>query len=454
MPIKYRDIEKEKAFLAIMLKTRRINKYDLLQKVVPTTFTTPITRHLFILIRDYYGKYFAPISPEVALNKSEEIDIDNASRKKLKRMIKKLASSEISIKLLDYIIEELVLCEHSRNIQKLLVNAKDIFKDTGNPFIVRDFINDEISANQSREQHDVEVLDLRKDFRERYKHILYLKKKGEFVRGISSGIDDRFDEQTCGYCPGDLIIFVSQTSGGKSICMQDQTVYMAIEENERIAYVTNEMTATQTAYRMDARLAEIRYGKFRRPPNMRRVDLLKWKTSMKELSKNRIKILGMHDNCSAAAIDAKLKEINFKPTVLFIDYIQNMVPNVLTNREYAADAQPQAQIVRETKNLALKRKIPIISAGQLKPEAEGKSEIEIKDIAISKQALSQWADCLFAIIQTKAMKMRMPPRAKIQFLKIREGKTREFIEIIPNFNLIRLHDPRVKRLYKTKKKDR
>jgi len=451
--INYRDVEKEKEVLALLLKSRRLNKTEILQKLSANTFSSEMTRKIFVIIRDHQYKYFAPINADILLTKVSESEEDSPTKKKLRRLVRRLRGMDVSAKMTDYLVEELNRCEHSRHIQQLLINAKDIFTQSGNPFMVREFLADGIAQARSTEQHEVEVLDLRGDWKERLKYIKKARLNPEFARGIESGIDSRFDDQTAGYNPGDLIIFVAQTSGGKSICMQDQAVFMAVELGRRVAFVTNEMTAKQTAFRMDSRISRVRHNKFKKPPTMRDIDLKKWKTSIKELRKNRLKIIGMHDGCSSAAIDSKLTEIAFKPDIIFIDYMQNMVPSSHTPRDsLSVDWQPQAIVVRETKNLALKRRIPIVSAGQLKPEAEGKEELEIRDIAISKQALSQNADCLFAIIQTKAMRLRNPPRAKIQFMKVREGKTREFIEVIPNFGLIRLNDPSMKRKKKKKRK--
>lgn len=451
--IRYKDIEKERDLLAILLNSKRANKQEVLQRLDVVTFTTTPTRKLFFLIKDYHHRYFSPINVQIALERVDELDTDIKIKNKIRRLIKKLKEHKVSIKMLDYLIEELLVYEHSRNIQTTLITAKDIFKQTGDPYAVKDFLQDSIHQQRSREQHDIEILDLRGDFKRRFKYIKKARENPEIVKGIESGIDPRFDDELSGYSPGGLYIFVANTSGGKSICMQDQAVFMAVELDKKVAFITNEMTAEETAFRMDARISQIRYSKFKKPKNMRNIDLEKWKCSMEDLLKNGIKIIGMHEHCSIQAIDSELSKINYLPNIVFIDYIQNMEPSSYNSRElsFSNDAQPQAIVVREAKHLALKRKVPIISAGQLKPEAEEKERISISDIAISKQALSYNADGLFAILQSERMKRMNPPRARIQFVKVRSGKTREFIEVLPNFGLIRLNDPKKKRKKKKRK---
>lgn len=453
MPIKYRDIEKEKQLLAILLKGRRFNRVEVLNRLNPSSFTTHASQELFKLIRDYNARYFAPINPQIGVNLAD--NLDTAVKRKVINLIKGVAKIKINAKTVFYLVEELTFHEASRDMQKMLLTAKDIFKQQGNPFMVKDFLFDAITQHQIKTGAEVEFMDVRRSFKERYKLIKAIKKSGVVRRGIDSGIDERFDDEISGYNPGDLIVFVSQTAGGKSICMQDQAVFMAIEQNKKIAYITNEMTPSQVAFRMDSRISEIRHRKFKKPILMRKIDFEKWKVTMKQLKKGQLAILGMTGgNCSAAAIDQKLREKGFKPDAIFIDYVNNMVPNRMPQgaSSLTLDWQPQGQILVECKNLGLKRKVPTITAGQLKPDAYDKEEIVAGDIAINKQALLTNADVLVAIIQTRAMKLRQPPRAKIQFLKVREGKEREWIEILPNFNIIRIHDPRIKRKNKKRKK--
>ena len=369
MPIRYRDIDKEKELLGILLKGKRYNRHEVINRLNASTFTTPATQELFQLIRDYHGRYFAPINPQIAKSMADESDSHH--RRKTVNLIKSINRLTINPKTIYYLIEELLIHEASRDMQKMLLTAKDIFKQNGNPFMVKDYLFDAITQHQIKTGKEIEIVDLRRDFKERYKQIKAQKKSGEVHRGIESGIDDRFDDETSGYNPGDLVIFVSQTSGGKSLCMQDQAVYIAVEQGKKVAYITNEMTPRQVAYRMDSRISEVRHKKFKKPVLMRNIDLEKWKVSIKQLAKSQLQILGMTGgNCSAAAIDQKLQEKGFEPDIVFIDYINNMVPNTMGGRQsLALDWQPQGQILVECKNLGLKRKVPVISAGQLKPEA-------------------------------------------------------------------------------------
>jgi len=455
MPIRYRDIDKEKELLGIMLKTKKFNRDETISSLNVSTFTTPATQELFRLIRDYNTRYFAPINPQIAKTLADESD--SPHKRKIGNLVKSITRLKIEPKAIQYLVEELLVHEASRDIQKMLLTAKDIFKQNGNPFMVKDYLFDAITQHQIKIGKEVEFVDVRRDFRERLKQIKAQIKSGEAHRGIESGIDDRFDDETSGYNPGDLIIFVSQTSGGKSITMQDQAVYIAVEQGKKVAYITNEMTPRQVAFRMDSRISEVRHKKFKKPTLMRSIDLEKWKVSIKQLSKNQLIVIGMTGgNCSAAAIDQKLQEKGFEPDIIFIDYVNNMVPNSLSGRQtLSLDWQPQGQILVECKNIGLKRKIPVITAGQLKPEAYDKEEITASDIAINKQALLHNADVLVAIVQTRAMRLRVPPRARIQFLKIREGKDREYIEILPNFGIIRINDSRIKRnIMKRKNKKR
>jgi len=451
MAIKYRDIEKEKQLLAILLKTKRPDKTEILGKLSPESFTTMVTRETFILIRDYHEKYLAPLNKQIALSLAEKLT--GSKKTKVRNFIITIGKLKVSTRVLAHLLEEVLYHEACREVHDILIGAKDIFKQNRDPFIVKDFLMDQITQTQLRTQKDVEILDLKVDFKRRYKEIRKQRKAGITNMGIETGIDKRFDDEISGVNAGDLLIVVGLPSGGKSLMMQDIACYQAVEKEKKIAYVTNEMTAKSVAFRMDARISEIRHRKFKRPATMKKIDFQKWKLSFEDLQRERIKVIGMTGgNCSAASVHAKLKEIGYKPDIIFVDHLNNMIPNSLSGREVvdANFAAASQSILKECKSLALRRKVGVISAGHLKPEAEEKMEVGYSDIALNKQALAMHSDIIIAIVQTKGMKG--VKRARLQFLKVREGKTKEYIEVIPDFGIIRINNPDKK--VKSKKKKR
>jgi hypothetical protein len=93
-------------------------------------------------------------------------------------------------------------------------------------------------------------------------------------------------------------------------------------------------------------------------------------------------------------------------------------------------------IVRNLKGLALKLNIPVWSAAQLLVQAKEKAEITFVDAGLARQQIAAHADICVAIIQTSQMKAM--DEMKLQLVKVREGCENRFIEIISDFDRIRL----------------
>jgi len=395
-------------------------------------FETLQLRHIFREIEKYYDKYSEVIQIDILI--SEVKNNKNLKQDDVKN-IKIFLEKEENIKeeVFNYSIDGI---EKEYLARKLRISMKRAIEylDKNDPKKAQDIlINDTTSLyNRGRE---VKVLDFVGDFKERKEDLVKRANGEEDVKEfcVPTGLPKLDYELDGGLRKGELGLILAQPSGGKSITLQDLSI-SAVLEGFKVALITIEMTPEQTSLRLDSRLTQIKYRKFRRA-EMEEDDIELWERKIRTLRENCLKVIGVPEGCSCKLIEAELSRLSsvFRPDMIVIDYAQIMCPN---SGEFGSstDWKYVGEIIRNLKGLALKLNIPVWSACQLLVNSSEKVNISFVDIGLAKQQIAAHADLCIAIIQTEQMKAMDVTR--LQLVKVREGSENPFIEVISDMDRI------------------
>ncbi len=241
------------------------------------------------------------------------------------------------------------------------------------------------------------------------------------------------DAATGGAGPGEFIVIAGATGGGKTISLQDIAAHM-VEQGLSVAFFSKEMVETELGYRFDSRFSGVQHPHFFEH-QLSQNEFSIWDATMQNIPKNRLKLIIMNRNFTVEQMDKALDsmEWNFRPDVVFADYIGIMHPSGGNTRGWEA----KEIVCEELKDLGRDRSFPTISAAQLVASAREKLEITIEDIAVGKLAISQAADVIAAILSDPWLKAIN--KAVLQILKVR-GKEPQRVryDLFPDLNRIRI----------------
>jgi archaellum biogenesis ATPase FlaH len=231
--------------------------------------------------------------------------------------------------------------------------------------------------------------------------------------------DDRFDfyHKVESKIPFDLEYFNKITGGGLSsktlnIAMAGtgvgKSLFMChfssncISQGHNVLYITLEMAEERIAERIDANLLNIRLDDLKSLPKSM------YDKKMGEL-KNKIKgrlIVKEYPTAAASTnhFRALLNELNlkrnFKPDIIFIDYINICSSSRIKPGQYVNSYSYIKSIAEELRGLAVEFKVPIMSATQTNRAGFQNTDVGLEDTSESF-GLPATADFMFAIISNE-----------------------------------------------------
>jgi len=337
---------------------------------------------------------------------------------------------------LEFFYSELIKYNKTRIQFDMIEAVSDMMEEGKEPDSIFYYMSKKLLENGG-DDRSIRVIDYRDSLNDRLKKIRKQKREGTRAIGtVNTGIKT-LDKEIGGIEPGEIFIFAASTGGGKSIAMEHMAAYNVLED-KKVVYFTNEMTASQVAFRIDSNLTEIKHRKFERA-NLTKIQMKKWKLNVKALTKSgQLKIVEIHQGCSVLDIENTIRKYKMSPDVLIIDYAQRMTPSYFNGKAGALDWSAVGTVIREIKDLALRKPVPIVSAVQLKPSAVEKEKLTLNDISLSPTIINSESDFLVGIILTE--KMKLIGKGWLQLLKIRQGSDKTMIPFCPNYNFIRLDD--------------
>ena len=201
----------------------------------------------------------------------------------------------------------------------------------------------------------------------------------ELFKGINCGVSN-IDEKTFGWLPGQIVVFLAPSSGGKSVMLLNAAMHANKVCNKKVLYMSFEMNSWLCLLRHISLSFEIPYSVLK--DNNLAPDELKEIIDGLESSKNGSYFeydVNMEDP-TPEYIDSRIRDLiatKGKPDLLVVDYIGNMT--VRNPGPAAKDWELQSKAIQQLFIMAKRYNIPILTAQQINRET-------IRDSRKSKEA--------------------------------------------------------------------
>jgi replicative DNA helicase len=201
----------------------------------------------------------------------------------------------------------------------------------------------------------------------------------ELFKGINCGVSN-IDEKTFGWLPGQIIVFLAPSSGGKSVMLLNAAMHANKKCNKKVLYMSFEMNSWLCLLRHISLSFEIPYSVLK--DNNLAPDELKDIINGLDASKDGAYFeydVNMEDP-TPEYIDSRIRDLiatKGKPDLLVVDYIGNMT--VRNPGSASKDWELQSKAIQQLFIMAKRYNIPILTAQQINREA-------IRDSRKSKEA--------------------------------------------------------------------
>ncbi len=238
-----------------------------------------------------------------------------------------------------------------------------------------DKIQDELSEFGA-DRHAFDVTQSGDFFKDEYEKRI---KHPELFKGIDCGVSN-IDSKTFGWLPGQIIVFLAPSSGGKSVMLLNSAMHANKNCNKKVLYMSFEMNSWLCLLRHISLSFEIPYSQLK--DNNLSPDELRAIVDGLNNSKDGAYFeydVNMEDP-TPEYIDSRIRELiatKGKPDLLVVDYIGNMTVRNAVNG--SKDWENQSKAITELFKMAKRYNIPIITAQQINRET-------IRDSRKSKEA--------------------------------------------------------------------
>ena len=366
-----------------------------------------------------------------------------------RRATRATKDTELNESKVNHYIEQLKSQHEDAAYRRALEKAIEIRKSVGLRES-KDFLSS-VLDEETVSDENIETIDLLGDFNEIKADIIHKREHPEASDIVPLGIGPFDHVMNGGVKPGELLLIAGIPSGGKSIGLQDFSVSIA-EQGYKSHLFTIEMSASQTGFRNYTRMSGVPTSKFRNPESITDEDVARWERGVNKLKGVKgagLKVTGIPEHANTRFMRAELAKLKrkakWKPDVVLVDYAGIMRPS--DSNRYANDSDWAfiGQNVLDLKNWAKAEKIPVISAVQLHPSAEGEEILTYNHLGLSKILIAAHADVILAIIPMDREEAEYVEVMRWQWLKAREGAVDEFgqritfTDLRPDFSNIRIH---------------
>jgi replicative DNA helicase len=190
----------------------------------------------------------------------------------------------------------------------------------------------------------------------------------ELFQGIPCGLEN-IDSRTFGWLPGQIIVFLAPSSGGKSVFLLNSAIHANTKANKKVLYMSFEMNSWLCMLRHISLQYEIPYSKIKNV-SLEKEQLKNLINKMKKTKDGPYFEYDVNmEDPTPEYIDTRIRELiatKGKPDLLVVDYIGNMT--VRNPNKGAKDYELQNEAIKQLFRMAKKYNIPIITAQQINRE--------------------------------------------------------------------------------------
>lgn len=330
-----------------------------------------LTQGLFNMIVKYYEQSGGSLFTSYVLDqKLKNKKVKESSKAKLLTLWEEIENTDVDENDLFEIIQQL----KNRRCNSIL---SDMLTESYNSFASQDIKStlnviqenvDKIQEEMSEfgaDRHSFDVTQSGDFFKDEYEKRV---KHPELFKGIDCGVSN-IDSKTFGWLPGQIIVFLAPSSGGKSVMLLNSAMHANKACNKKVLYMSFEMNSWLCLLRHISLSFEIPYSQLK--DNNLSPDELKSIVDGLNNSKTGAYFeydVNMEDP-TPEYIDSRIRELiatKGKPDLLVVDYIGNMTVRNAVNG--AKDWENQSKAITELFKMAKRYNIPIITAQQINRE--------------------------------------------------------------------------------------
>lgn len=330
------------------------------------------TSTIFKLILDYWNESGGNLLTTLVLeSKMDQYKVSEKSRAKIFLLWTEIKNLDIDPNDFHELLSKIKNKRCHKILSNMLFEVNEKFNTEGFDSTI-DIINDGLDLIRKEkieiagDRHNFDVTKSADFFREEYNKRV---QHPELFKGIECGISN-IDDKTFGWLPGQIVVFLAPSSGGKSVMLLNSAMHANINCNKKVLYMSFEMNSWLCLLRHISLQFEIPYTQLKdtnlKPDDFKKI--IDGLSSKKEGAYFEYDV-NMEDP-TPEYIDSRIKDLassKGKPDLLVIDYIGNMtVRNAPSN---AKDYELQTKAIQQLFIMAKRYNIPIITAQQINREA-------------------------------------------------------------------------------------
>ena len=423
---------------------------------VEGNYKNSMTKKIFTYIKDYYkasgGSLFTSFVLE---SKIVEEAIPDKGRGRLMTLWADIESVDIDPNNLHEVIHQIKNRHCLRILKEMFADGLNELETTGVSGAVNiiqdklEKINEQMNEFTS-DIHNIDVSESAEYFKEEYTKRV---QQPELFHGIPCGLEN-IDKRTFGFLPGQIIVFLAPSSGGKSVMLLNSAVHANTVAKKNVLYMSFEMNSWLCMLRHVSLQYEIPYNQ------LKNVELSKQELN-KLIEKMQAKKDGPYfeydvnmEDPTPDYIDSRIRDLiatKGKPDLLVVDYIGNMT--IRNAPQNAKDYELQSKAVQELFKMAKRYNIPIITAQQINREtirdarkakeankfmsydqaavSGGQVLMHLCTYAIAMEPNKEQGYCIFHPVKMRdAYFTPFPVRMEPEFNKVRELSEEEQMQIL------------------------
>jgi len=378
-----------------------IHTEEYARKVLPFLkeeyFTDRLEKLIFREISFFYDKYnTAPTNETLAIELNARKDINDTEFQNITSTIATFKNEEINLEWLVQTTEK--FCK-DRAIHNAIMDGIHILdgKDkTHTPEYLPELLSNALSVSFDQKiGHDfIEEASQRYDFYHRKEERVEFDL--DFMNRITRG----------GVPTKTLNIILAGTGVGKTLFMCHLAAANLLQ-GKNVLYITLEMAEERIAERIDSNLLNVAMSDLPELPKMMYQDKIKHleeKTTGKLIVKE-FPTASAHAGHMKILLNELAMKKDFKPDVIYIDYLNLAVSSRLKAGSQANSYTIVKSIAEELRGLAVEFDLPIFSATQTTRTGFGSTDIGLEDTSESF-GLPATADFMFALISTEELEKK------------------------------------------------
>ncbi len=366
------------------------------RKVVPFLqeeyFSDRVERKIFCLVRDFIIKYNSlPTKEAILISFEKEKSITEEEYKQGSELISSIENTEPNT---EWLLEETENFCKDKAVYNAIMESIHIIdgkskEKTENA--IPNILSDALSVSfDTHIGHDyLEDSDSRYDFYHK------IEKRVPFDLEF-------FNTITAGGTPNKTLnIIMAGTGVGKSLFMCHHAAN-CLSQNKNVLYITCEMAEERIAERIDANLMDITLDSLKDLPYEMYQKKLKSASAgiTGKLIVKEYPTASAHSNHFRILLDELWLKKQFKPDIIFIDYLNICASSRIKSGTNVNSYQFIKSIAEELRGLAVEYDVPIFSATQVNRQGFSSTDVGLEDTSESF-GLPATADFMVALISTE-----------------------------------------------------